>query len=174
MRGIGMIGVIVAIVLLLAGMIGGQQQGAAPSSAAVTQAGMVEVGNTGGTVQDGGTSINASSGVMAQAEVEPVRAVDLLPRSASEAAARFGGAPAGWRVIDANGWEYRGDGARLTIPVDYRIDYAGADGGIYSCGDVQAPGTYGAVTVAVVAATVWYVPGETRCPSWTTYGQFGS
>ena len=94
----------------------------------------------------------------------------LLPTTTSEAVSKWGGQPSWWEKLSNTGWKLRG---ALTLSVDegWRIDYIDVNGNLKSCDSKGEPGIYGPITVSVVEATLWYVPGETKCPSWTIWGQ---
>jgi hypothetical protein len=93
-----------------------------------------------------------------------------VPNTSEEAAQKWGGSPAWWRNIAATGWKLEAQHT-VTIGPDWRIDFVAPDGRISSCDSTQAPGVYGPATVDVTVATLWYVPGETKCPPSTTWGK---
>jgi hypothetical protein len=101
---------------------------------------------------------------------DPEPNVYEVPNTPEEAAQKWGGSPAWWRKIEVNGWKLE---AQLTVLVgaDWRIDFVAPDGRISSCADTQAPGVYGPATVDVMVATLWYVPGETKCPPFTNWAK---
>jgi hypothetical protein len=73
-----------------------------------------------------------------------------------------------------NGWVVNSPSpVTVKVPQGWRIDFTDANYGIHSCGDIYSPGQYGPVEVNAVAATLWFVPGETACPPWSTNAQFG-
>jgi hypothetical protein len=93
-----------------------------------------------------------------------------VPATPEEASRKWGGQPEWWRRIENNGWKLEAT-MSLTIGYGWRVDYTDQNGSIKSCGDKFDPGVYGPSTVDVTIATLWYVPGETRCPSWTVWSQ---
>ncbi|MEK6751778.1 MAG: hypothetical protein AABZ00_05880 [Chloroflexota bacterium] len=101
---------------------------------------------------------------------ETVSQFQELPTTPDEAARKWGGQSQWWEKLSTNGWKLRGT-LTLTVENGWRIDYTDTNGNIKSCGDKFEPGVYGSVTVNVVEATLWYVPGETKCPSWTVWSQ---
>lgn len=94
----------------------------------------------------------------------------FVPRNAAEASAKWGGESHWWTIVDDGGWKVNGS---LSINVDegWRIDYVDRGGNIRSCDDIYEPGDYGPTRVEVTVATLWYVPGETVCPEWTTWAK---
>lgn len=93
-----------------------------------------------------------------------------VPATLEEAARRWGGQASWWTRLESNGWKLQGS-LTLKVDRDWRVDYIDTDGNVKSCGDSFEPGVYGPATVNVTAATLWYVPGETRCPSWTIWSK---
>lgn len=93
-----------------------------------------------------------------------------VPSTPEEAARKWGGQPEWWSRVESNGWKVNSP-LTLTIGRGWRVDYTDPDGNIKSCGDTFEPGVYGPTTVNVTVATLWYVPGETECPSWTVWSQ---
>jgi len=101
---------------------------------------------------------------------ETLPQVSEIPTTPDEAARKWGGRPSWWEKLSSNGWKLRGALA-ITVGDGWRIDFTDTNGNIKSCGDKYEPGVYGVAVVSVVEATLWYVPGETKCPSWTIWSQ---
>lgn len=109
------------------------------------------------------------------AQIDPTitqstRSENEVPSTPDEAANKWGGSPSWWKQIEVNGWTLNAAIA-LSIGKDWRIDFTRPDGQIYSCASTQNPGIYGPATVEVQVATLWYVPGEEKCPPFTIWGK---
>lgn len=95
-----------------------------------------------------------------------------IPESSEQASTLFGGSAEDWSRFHTNGWKFSpGAASLIQWPEGWRADYTDANFAIFSCGDTYEPGVYGSAEATVIEATLWYVPGEDRCPSWTTWSQ---
>lgn len=94
--------------------------------------------------------------------------------SRDQAAQIFGVNPEYLMPHRDNGWVVNSP-SPVTIKVaeGWRVDFTDANYTIHSCGDIYEAGVYGPADITAVAATLWYVPGETQCPPWSTNAQFG-